>query len=232
MQTEKSKALGMCFVCGHAFSANDRLVFENARAMRHHSCSKDKLVNAVQKQAEARSCTPRELLVMRLAEMQRRIICALGEVSFEQFCNPGPQGYVTLRLSERGFDISVEFRPSSLPGAIYHEALIAPGSLQQRKAQLLAQVRENAPQQGLPMGEDLAKNQMIEQLRSGEDHWDGRKKADLSLEILSAEGMAFKALSFVEKDPELAPQAFAESPLILQQVAQQILDRLGLQDAN
>lgn len=222
----------MCFVCGGALSANDRVVFENARAVRHHSCSKVKLVNALQKQAEARGCAPRELLMMRLAEMQRRIICALGEASVEQFCNPGPQGFVALRLSERGFDVSAGFHPSSLPGAIYQEALISPGFLQQRKAQLLAQVRENASQRGLPMGEDPAKNQMIEQLRSGENHWDGRKKADVSLEILWAEGIAFKALSFAERDRELAPQAFAETPPMLQQLTQQILGRLGQRDAN
>ena len=169
---------------------------------------------------------------MRLAEMQRRIICALGEVSFEQFCNPGPQGFVSLRLSETAFDISVEFRPLFLLGAIYHEALITPGSLQQRKAQLFAQVLERASQQGISMSEDLAKNQLIEQLKNGESHWDGRKKTDLSLEILSAEGIAFKALSFVEKDHELALQSFAESPLRLQQLTQQILGSLGLQDAN
>jgi hypothetical protein len=197
MQTEKAKALGTCLVCGQAFSANERLVFENPRAVRHHTCPKDKLLNALRKRAEARGCTPKELLVMRLAEMQRRIICALGEVSFEQFCNPGPQGFVSLRLSETAFDISVEFRPLFLLGAICHEALITPGSLQQRKAQLFAQVLERASQQGISMSEDLAKNQLIEQLKNGESHWDGRKKTDLSFEILSAEGIAFKALSFV-----------------------------------
>jgi hypothetical protein len=41
-----------------------------------------------------------------------------------------------------------------------------------------------------------------------------------------------QALSFVEKDHELALQSFAESPLRLQQLTQQILGSLGLQDAN
>jgi len=165
---------------------------------------------------------------MRLAEMQRRIICALGEVSFEQFCNPGPQGYVTMRLSETGFEVSVEFRPIFCLGAVYHEALITPGSLQQRRAQLVAQVLERASQQGVPMSKDLAESEMIRQLKNGEIHWDGRKKSDLALEILSAEGIPFKAISFVQKDQELALQAFAESPLQLQQLTQQILHGLDL----
>jgi len=162
--------------------------------------------------------------------MQRRIICALGEVSFEQFRNPGPQGYVTIRLSETGFDVPVEFRPVFRLGVLYHEALITPGSLQQRKAQLVAQVLARASQQGVSMSKDLAESQMIDQLKNGEDHWDGRKKSDLALEILSAEGIPFKALSFVQMDQELAVRAFAESPLILRQLTQQILHRLGLQD--
>ncbi len=231
MQTDNAKALGTCLVCGQAFSANERLLFENPSAVRHHTCPKDKLLNALRKSAETRGCTPQGLLVMRLAEMQRRIICALGEVSFEQFCNPGPLGYVTMRLSETGFDISVEFRPVFLLRAIYHEALITPGALQQRKAQLLAQIVERVSQQGVSMSKDLAESQMIEQLKNGGNHWDGRKKADLSLEILSAEGIPFKALSFVEKDKELAMQAFAESPVGLQQLTEQILGRLGPQDA-
>ncbi len=170
---------------------------------------------------------------MRLAEMQRRIVCALGEVSFEQFCNTGPQGFVTLRLSESGFDISVEVRPVFMLGVIiYHETLMTPGSLQQRKAQLLAQVLESASPHGLSMSNGLAETQMLDRLKNGEDHWDGRKKADLALEILSAEGIAFKALSFVEKDHELTLQTFAKSPLRLQQLTQQILGRLGLLDAN
>lgn len=122
---------------------------------------------------------PGELLLARLAEMQRRIICALGEVSFQQFSNPGPGGYVTLRLS---------------------------------------------------MSEDAALNQVLDQLKNGEDHWDGRKKGDLSLEILSTERMAIEALSFVDMDHELALQAFAQSPLKLQRLTQQILGRLGLHD--
>jgi len=232
MQTAKAKTLGTCLVCGQVFSASERLGFENPRALRHHTCPTDKLLNALRQSAETRGCTREDLLVMRLVEIQRWIICALGEVSLEQFCNSGPQGYVTMRLSETGFDISVEFRPVLWLGAIYYEALITPGSLQQRKAWLLARVLECASQRGVSMSKDLAENEMMRQLRDGENHWDGRKKADLSLEILSGEAIAFKALSFVQKDKELPLQVFAESPLKLQQLAQRALHRAGLQDAN
>src|SRR2546426_11901210 len=34
-----------CSVCGQAFSANERLVFENPQSVRHHTCPKDKLVD-------------------------------------------------------------------------------------------------------------------------------------------------------------------------------------------
>jgi hypothetical protein len=77
------------------------------------------------------------------------------------------------------------------------------------------------------MSKELAENQMIQQLKDGENHWEGRTKADLSLDILAAEGVAFKALSFVEKDQALALQPFAESPLKLQQLTHRILHRLG-----
>ena len=45
MQTEKAIALVTCSVCGQAFSANERLVFENPQSVRHHTCPKDKLVD-------------------------------------------------------------------------------------------------------------------------------------------------------------------------------------------
>jgi hypothetical protein len=137
-----------------------------------------------------------------------------------------------MRLSETGFDISVEFHPVLWLGTIYYEALITPGSLQQRKAWLLARVLEWASQRGVSMSKDLAENEMMRQLRDGENHWDGRKKADPSWEILSGEAIAFKALSFVQKDKELPLQVFAESPLKLQQLTQRALHSAGLQDAN
>jgi len=166
----------------------------------------------------------------RLVEMQRRLIYALGKVCFEQFSNPGPQGYVTMRLSETGFNVFVEFRPVFLLRAIYHEALISPGALQHRKAQLLAPILERASQKGFSLCTEAAETQLLEQLKTGENHWDGRKKADLSFEILSTDGITIKALSFVEKDHELDLQPPAEHQARFQQLTQQLIDRLGLQD--
>src|SRR5260370_38412805 len=45
MPTEKAKALGTCPVCGRPFSANARLVFDDPRGVRHHTCPKDRLVD-------------------------------------------------------------------------------------------------------------------------------------------------------------------------------------------
>jgi hypothetical protein len=159
--------------------------------------------------------------------MQCRIVDALGEVSVEQFCNPGPDGFIMMRRSGGGFDIVVEFRPVLALAAIYHERLISPGALQQRKAHLLARMREKAAS----IGSDRAEQQLIEQLEQGEDHWDGRKKVDVAVEILSAQNTAFKALSFVEKDEVLVLPAFEESPRPLRQLAQQILGSLELCEA-
>ena len=231
-QTAKPKALDTGFVCAQAFSTNEQVAFEDPRAVPNHTRPQDGFLGTLRKHAQARGCTPQDLLVMRLAEMQHRIVCALGEVSIVQFVNPGPEGYVTMRLSETGFDISVEFRPVFPRSAIYHEALITPGSLQQRRAQLAAQILERGSQQGVSVGNDAVEDQLIEQLKNGESHWDGRKKADLALKILLSERIASRALSFVEKDQELSWRTFAESPLKLQQITQQLLLRRGLPEAN
>ena len=85
-----------------------------------------------------------------------------------------------MRRSGGGLDIVVEFRPVLRLPALYCETLISPGALQERRAHLLACIREKAPS----IGKDLAEQQLIEQLVEGEDHWDGRKKADVAVEIL------------------------------------------------
>jgi hypothetical protein len=159
--------------------------------------------------------------------MQCRIVDALGEVSVEQFRNPGPDGFIMMRRSGTGFDIVVEFRPVLRLPALYYETLISPGALQERRAHLLARNREKAPS----IGSDLAEQQFIEQLEEGEDHWDGRKKVDVAVEILSDQNTALKALSFVEKDNELVLPAFEETPRPLQFLAQQVLGSLDLCEA-
>jgi hypothetical protein len=100
-------------------------------------------------------------------------------------------------------------------------------ALQERRAHLLACIREKAPS----IGKDLAEQQLIEQLEEGEDHWDGRKKMDVAVGILSDQNTAFKALSFVEKDNELVLPAFEETPRALQHLAQQVLGSLDLCEA-
>jgi hypothetical protein len=179
------------------------------------------------KSAEACDCTTEQLLLARLVVMQCRIVDALGEVSVEQFCNQGPDGFIMMRRSGGGFDIVVEIRPALALAAIYHERLISPGALQERKAHLLARIREKAPS----IGKDLAEQQLIEQLEEWEDHWDGRKKVDVAVEILSAQNTAFKALAFVEKDNELVLPAFQETPRALQHLAQDVLGSLDLCEA-
>ena len=88
-------------------------------------------------------------------------------------------------------------------------------------------ILENAPS----IGKDLAEQRLIEQLRTGPDHWNGRNKAELALEILSARDTALKALSFVEKDNELVLRAFEERPEPLRNLAQAILGSMDLREA-
>ena len=184
-------------------------------------------VEALLKSADVCDCTAEQLLQARLVVMQFRIVDALGEVSVEQFRNPGPEGFIVMRQSGGGFDLLVEFRPVLRLPALYYETLISPGALQERRAHLLACIREKAPS----IGKDLAEQQFIEQLEEGEDHWDGRKKMDVAVGILSDQNTAFKALSFVEKDNELVLPAFEETPRALQHLAQHVLGSLDLCEA-
>jgi hypothetical protein len=179
----------------------------------------DKLSDAMLKSAETLGCTPGKLLLWRLTEMQRRIIEALGEVSYEQFYNPEPQGFILMRLPDRGFDITVDFCPRLGPPAIHYERLIPLADLEQRKERLLATILSINPS----LGKEAAEHRLLEQLKAGEFHWNGRKKANLALEILSAESTAFRALSFQEEDSEQGLTPFAENPAKLQQLTRQVL---------
>jgi len=171
------------------------------------------------KRAETCGCTPSELLLMRLSEMHRRIVVALGEISYAQFYDPEPEGFVLMRLSDRGFDLTVEFQPALVPRAMYQERLISLGDLQERKERLLATILSSTP----AMVNERAEARLIEQLRTGEAHWDGRQKAELGLEILLPESVAGRALSFLEQDTKLARIPFAEGPPRFQQLASEIL---------
>jgi hypothetical protein len=175
--------------------------------------------SALLKRAVVCGCTPLELLLMRLTEMHRRIIGALGEISYAQFYDPEPTGFMLMRISARGFDLTVEFHPAASPTATYQEELISLDDLQRRKERLLAAILSSTPAQA----KERAEARFIEQLRTGELHWDGRRKADLGLEILSQEGVSCRALSFSELDPELARIPFADGLLPIQQLASDLL---------
>ena len=228
MQIAEAKAAWTCLVCGQVLSANERPDLGKMSEVPHHTCPSEKVRETLLKRAEACDCSAEQLLLARLVVMQCRIVDALGEVSIEQFHNPGPEGFIVMRKSGAGFDIVVEFRPVLLLPALYYETLISPGALQERRAHLLARIREKASS----IGKDLTEQQLIEQLEQGEDHWDGRKKVDVAVEILSAQNTAFKALSFAEKDEVLVLPAFEESPRPLRQLAQQVLASLDLCEAN
>ncbi len=77
--------LNPCFVCGYRLLANEVFPLENPRVLRHRNCSKQRLVLELREQAETLGLTSHDLLARRLAELQDRILQALGEVSFEQF---------------------------------------------------------------------------------------------------------------------------------------------------
>ena len=212
---------------GQTRSAKERLGLEATHGAPHCTCPREKVRETLLKSAESRGCTADQLLLARLAEMQCRIVRALGEVSVEQFCNSGPEGYIVMLLAGEGFDIVVEFRPFLRLPVLYYETLISPGALQERRSHLLGRILEKAPS----ISKELAEQKLIEQLRTGANHWDGLKKADLALEILCENNTAFKALLFVEKDEELFLPAFEKSPRRLRQLAQQILGSLDLREA-
>lgn len=228
MQIADHQAIKSCPVCNQPFISNARLPFDILETPRRHSCPQDRLIDALRQRAEERGCSPHQLLTVRLAEIQCRLIRALGEVSFQQFYNPGPAGFVAMRLGEKGFDISVQVRPALLHGDIYHEALTTPGALQQRKAEILACLFEDKLRHGTALTAAQADSKLIAHLRNGPDHWDGRKKGDLSLEILGIKGVPTKALSLAERDPELVAAAFVACGPRLRELAHDTLETFGV----
>ena len=222
MQSKKGKGFGTSFDLGPAASAQKRLAVEECSAARHDLCPTSEFSHALLKSAATRRCTPGELLVARLAEMQRRIVGALGEISYAQFYDPEPQGFMLMRRSDGGFNITVDFHPTLVLTAIYHEPLISLHDLEQRKERWLAAIRASAPS----LGKKALEERLIVQLKTGGVHWNGRMKVALALEILSAECMAATALSFSETDNELELIPFTESPVRLQQLALRMLGTL------
>lgn len=223
MQAHNVRHLGRCWVCARPILPSQRLTFDLLQAIRHHSCPRDKLIHTLRDRAAARSCTASELLTARLAELQRHIILALGDLSYHQFYSPGTHGYLALHLSDAAFTISVRLSSTVPSDAIYHEELLTPGALQPARDQSLSQIIAAAARKGSPIDRAEAKNRLIDHLRTGPNHWDGRRKLDLSLEVLSTRGTAYNALSVAEHDQDLSLLTFAEYPAALQELSQQIL---------
>ena len=64
---------------------------------------------------------------------------------------------------------------------------------------------------------------MAGHLKNGDEHWNGRKKEDIALEILAPERITLRILASAEMDLELVSRSFDASPSKLEAIAQQIL---------
>jgi hypothetical protein len=173
--------------------------------------------------------TSLDLLTRRLAELQDRILQALGEVSFEQFQTAEPAGYLHLFLSGSDLKVRVVFSRHVQSEAIYREALMTPGELQQQKTRLLLRIGEQTPARpgsihtGPP--ERLLADWLIvaDWLKQAEDHWSGRKKEEIARELLATERVQLKILSSTVMDLDLASRPFVPNFSKLEPIAQKIL---------
>ena len=142
---KNAKRLNNCIVCGHRLLANEGFPLENPRVLRHRNCSKERLVTELRAQGNTLGLTSLDLLTRRLAELQDRIVHALGKVSFEQFQTAEPAGYLHLFLSDSDLKVRVVFSRHMQWEAIYSETLMTPGALEQQKTRLLSRIREQTP---------------------------------------------------------------------------------------
>ena len=228
---KNGKQLSMCLICGRPLFAHEQLIFEDSRVLRHANCSKDSLLPALRKQAEVLGLTPLDLLTRRLAELQQRIIQALGDVSLEQFHNPEPAGHVLLQLPCSDLKVRVMSSPYIRSEAIYHEALLPPGELQEQKVRLLTRIKGKTLSAPGSAQSQSAEYLMAGHLKNGDEHWNGRKKEDIALEILATERIALRILASAEMDRELVSRSFDANPSKLEAIAQQILSALD-EEAN
>ena len=217
------KRLSTCLVCGHPLVANERLVFEDSRTLRHENCSKNALLLAFHKRAKAVGLTPIDLLTRRLVKLHQQIIQALGDVCFEQFHTAEPEGHLLLLLPDSDLKVRVVFSPCFQSEAIYHEILMTPGELQQHKARLLARIKEATASAAGASQNHSAEHFVASELKNGADHWNGRKKEEIAWEILATERLALKVLPSAGMDPELVSRPFIACPPRLKEIAQQIL---------
>ena len=212
-----------CLVCGYPLYANGGCVFENSRVLRHKNCSKKTLLLAFHKQAEALGLAPQGLLIRRLAELHHRIIQALGDVSLEQFHSTEPEGHLLLLLPGSDLEVRVVFSPYVQSEAIYHEALMTPGELQQQKTRLLARIKEATASAAGAKHNRSTEDLMTSELKNGENHWNGCKKEEITMEILATERLMLKILASAGMDSELVSRPFVACAPKLTEIARQIL---------
>jgi len=217
------KRFSACLVCGHPLFANGGSVFENSRVLRHKNCSKNTLLLALHKQAEALGLAPQDLLTQRLAELYYRIIQALGDVSLEQFQTTEREGHLFLLLPGSDLKVRAVFSPYLQSEAIYHEVLMTPGEIQQQKTRLLGRIKEATAAAAGAGHNHSAEYLMASELKNGEDHWNGRKKEEMAMKILATERLALKILASAGMDRELVSRPFSACPAELREIAGQIL---------
>jgi len=232
-----AKRFNTCVVCGHRLLANEGFPLENPRVLRHRSCSKQRLVSELRERADTLGLTSLDLLTRRLGELQDRILQALGEVNFEQFRTAEPAGYLHLLLSGPDLKVRVTFSRHVQSEAIYLEALMTPGELQQQKTRLLPRIGEQIPARPGSMhtspSERLLADWLIvaDWLKQAEDHWNGRKKEEIARELLATERVQLKILSSTGMDLDLASRPFVPNSSELEPIAQQILSADDLESS-
>jgi hypothetical protein len=224
-----AKRLNTCLVCGHRLLANEGFPLESPRVLRHRNCSKQRLVSELRERADTLGLTSLDLLTRRLAELQDRILRALGEVSFEQFQTAEPAGCLHLFLSGSDLKVRVVFGRHVQSEAIYREALMTPGELQQQKTRLLLRIGEQTRARPGSMHTGPTQRQLADWLivadwlKQAEDHWSGRKKEEIAREVLANERVQFKILNSSGMDIDLASRPFASNFAKLEPIAQRIL---------
>jgi hypothetical protein len=228
--TNKAERLNTCFVCGGRLLANEEeSLLSNLRVLRHRNCSKQRLVLELRKRAATLGLTSVDLLTRRVAELKDEILRALGEVSFEQFQTAEPVGYLQLLLCGSDLKVKVVFSHYVQSEAIYLEALMTPGELEQQKSRLLIRIEEETAARpasmrtvnNLSVGADW--RIVADWLKHAEDHWNGRKKEEIACEVIATERVQYKILYSAGKDLELVLPPSVPDSSKLRAIAEQIL---------
>jgi len=223
-----SKRLNTCFVCGHRLDESERFDFDNPRALRHRNCSTQRHLSDLRERAESLGMSSLDLLTRRLAELQDRLVQALGAVNFEQFQTAEPAGYLHLFLGS-DLKVRVAFSRHVQSEAIYHETLLVPDELQRQKTRLLLRIREQTRDRaGLihsePPERFLADCLIVaEWLKHAEEHWSGRAKEEIAFEVIATDRVQFKIVKSSGMDFDLALRPFVPNSSKFEAIAQQLL---------